>query len=97
MSKPRITPEAIELFRRAHEIERSGDASEVWEPDGRRREYLNLSVELHKLLGLQIWELSPLSVDVDDNDDDEPGAVRNTAQAARLRRELLAALAGGAS
>jgi hypothetical protein len=89
----KVTPEAVELFRRAIAIEQSGDASEAWEEEGgKRREYLNLSVELHRALALKIWELSPLGVADDNDDTDEPGSVRNTAQAVKLRRELLAAL-----
>jgi hypothetical protein len=94
LSKPRITAEAIELFRRAYEIEQAGDASEIWEESGgQRRAYLNVSAGLYELLGLQIWERGPLEVDVDDDEVDERGGVRNTQQAVQLRRELLKALA----
>ena len=45
-----ITPEIVGMFLAADEMIEDG-SSELWEPLGRRRECLDLSVELHAALG----------------------------------------------
>jgi hypothetical protein len=48
-----ITDEVLDLFRRALEIEAAG---------GRQRELSDISVEMHRLLGLRPWEIPVLDV-----------------------------------
>lgn len=60
--RARITPELIELWRRIRAIQ-AADLDEVWEDaGGRRREYLDATVELHGGLGLTPWHDSPAEV-----------------------------------
>ena len=48
--------EMLDLYARVRAIEQAGQ-NEIWEVDGgRRREYFDLQVELHRFLGRQIWE-----------------------------------------
>ena len=60
---PKITPEAVALFRLGLEIIEAGD-DELWEEEGgRRREYLDADKRLcWVLLGLAPSEASPLDV-----------------------------------
>ena len=52
----KTTVEMLDLYARVRAIEHAGQ-DETWEVDGgRRREYFDLQVELHRLLGRQIWE-----------------------------------------
>jgi hypothetical protein len=52
----KTTVEILDLYARVCAIEQAGQ-DETWEVDGgRRREYFDLQVELHRLLGRQIWE-----------------------------------------
>ncbi|MGB8067004.1 MAG: hypothetical protein WCF38_04770 [Pseudolabrys sp.] len=62
-----ISPKAIELYRRTIAIENS-DLADISETDGgKQREYLNLSIELRRELGLRPWMRSPLqAADADD-------------------------------
>jgi hypothetical protein len=55
-SMTKTTVEMLDLYARVRAIEQAGQY-ETWEVDGgRRREYFDLQVELHRLLGRQIWE-----------------------------------------
>jgi hypothetical protein len=60
-----ITAEAIDLFRRATAIERTGLDETLEKDGGCRHEYLDLREEPRTTLGLQVWETGPLSVDED--------------------------------
>jgi hypothetical protein len=52
----KTTVEMLDLYARVRSIEQAGQ-DETWEIDGgRRREYFDLQVEMHRLLGRQIWE-----------------------------------------
>ena len=52
----KTTVEMLDLYARVRAIEQAGQ-DETWEVDGgRRREYFDLQIELHRLLGRQIWE-----------------------------------------
>ena len=52
----KTTVEMLDLYARVRAIEQAAQ-DETWEVDGgRRREYFDLQVELHRLLGRQIWE-----------------------------------------
>jgi hypothetical protein len=52
----KTTVEMLDLYARVRTIEQAGQ-DETWEVDGgRRREYFDLQVEMHRLLGRQIWE-----------------------------------------
>ena len=56
VSMTKTTVEMLDLFARVCAIEQAGQ-DETWEVDGgRRREYFDLQIELHRLLGRQIWE-----------------------------------------
>ncbi len=58
----KITPELIELWARLLDI-RATDDDEEWEPVGRRREYLDGTVELNRALGVRPWEESPVTAE----------------------------------
>jgi hypothetical protein len=85
----KVTPEAVELFRRGVEIMENDD-HKFWEEDGgRRAEWLKISSDLEISLKLAPWETSPLDVTVDGTpprwaDDDMKGYARAVA----LRRTL---------
>ncbi len=85
-----ITPRAVELFKHALEIEACDD-DEFWEENGgRKREYLDVTVQLHRALGLKAYEPSPL-----DCDGDPPsweGHPELWRKAAELRKELIEAM-----
>jgi hypothetical protein len=85
----KVTPEAVELFRRGVEIMECDD-HKFWEEDGgRRAEWLKISSDLEISLKLAPWDTSPLDVAVDGTpprwaDDDMKGYERAVA----LRRTL---------
>lgn len=58
-----ITPRAVELYREALALQATG-LHEIWEPEGRKREYSNISVALHHELGLRPWHGHVLSDDM---------------------------------
>jgi hypothetical protein len=91
--RSRITPAAIAIFKRGLEIEETG-ADKVWEhAGGRRREYLDLGVELSSELGLSPWD-----EDIFDVADDvpewmtDPRQIEKELAAIALRKALLAAI-----
>jgi hypothetical protein len=91
-----ITPKAVELFRRALALQAIPHATERWEPEGRRREYLDISGELHAELGLGLGEEEVLWVADEGVPEWMRGNERRIAselRAQRLRRALKAALA----
>ncbi len=55
-SDPHITSEMLELFRRCREIVAAGDDRHWEDEGGHRREFLELSSQLHYQLGLKPWE-----------------------------------------
>jgi len=70
-----VTREMIDLYRRAREIQRQG-GDEKWEDQGGRlREYYDLTLALHRLLGRRLWDDDI----VDGEPDDEPGRVARRA------------------
>jgi hypothetical protein len=91
-----ITDEVVALFSKCCEIQKFGD-EEFWAEDGgRRREYLDASGELHRLLGLKPWHASPLDTDL--AAPDRCGGelwVTSRPDALELRREILAAMNRG--
>lgn len=92
-----ITPETVELWRKLQAIERSGDADE-WEPMGRKREYLDLSVSLDQALGVKLWEDGPAHVYRAEPPEwmgKEPDKVESWQRAWELRCELETATTGG--
>lgn len=91
----RITPELVDLWVCLREIQEVGD-DEEWEPEGRRREYLDNSRALDSGLGLRPWEASPLHV----HEGKPPPPYQNLyaaswPRAQELRRELETALKAG--
>ena len=57
---PIITPEMIAIWRRLRSIVDAGD-DERWESEGgRRREALDLDLEMHRLLGLKPHQMPPI-------------------------------------
>ncbi|WP_256806324.1 hypothetical protein [Bradyrhizobium sp. Bra64] len=84
----RVTNEARALFARALGIE-ANDDHQFWEEDGgNRRQYLDLAVELHRLLGLTPWQMSPIDVVGERPDWLRP---EDWQQASELRAELIGA------
>jgi|SRR4051794_33921543 hypothetical protein len=80
-----ITAEHVALYRWAKSIEESGD-SEVWESDGgRQREFLNVTSALEQLVGLQLWDSSLFSENV--QNDAVSGPVRAALEAAAMVEE----------
>ena len=78
----------VALWKRGQEI-LATKAEQKWEEEGgRRREFLDLAVELHELLDRRPWEVDVFYVDAmkpsDDQDGDWAGAVaaRHALQAA---------------
>jgi len=64
-TKYRITPEMVALFRRAREIE-AADNHNFWEAEGgRKREWYDISVELHAMLGRKLWQTDVIDADSD--------------------------------
>src|SRR5690242_1476622 len=90
-TRPRITPELVELYRRCLEIIEAGQ-DEAWEDEGgRRRELLDAHVALMSGLGLRPWHYSPLWVSLDGPPAPHADPERH-ALAQQLRRALEAAL-----
>ena len=58
MRARRFTPEIVALFARIEEIRNAGDDRE-WEPDGRRREFLDAEHELRYGLGFAGHSVMP--------------------------------------
>ena len=77
-----ITNEMLRLYARGLEIQKQGK-TERWESEGgRRREYIDACVGLHRLLGRKLWDLD---IVCDHRDLDEEGR--------QVRAQLEAALA----
>ena len=95
--KARPSAKAVELFRRALEIQ-AAKATEKREPDGRRNEYIALDLALMRELRGTVWGVSAL--DVDENAEGPPPWITNPSQIASwceaisLRRALLHAIRG---
>jgi hypothetical protein len=93
--KARPSAKAVELFRRALEIQ-AAKATEKWEPDGRRNEYIALDIALMRELRGTVWGVSVL--DVDENAEGPPAWITDPSQVASwceaisLRRALLQAI-----
>src|SRR5215470_6627047 len=86
----RITPAMVTLWKRGQEI-LATKAEQKWEEEGgRRREFLDLAVELHELLDRRPWEVDVFYVDAmkPSNDQDQGDWV----DAAAARRALVTAL-----
>jgi hypothetical protein len=90
LAQPHITAEAVALFARIVEIEaKDGDQC---------REYRDLGGELRVALGLEVWEYTPTTPSVAAFAEPPPEMtdaeqIKSWRQAAKLRRELEAALA----
>jgi hypothetical protein len=90
-----LTPEIVALFVRSEEIRNAGDDRE-WEPDGRRREFLDAEHELRYGLGLAGHSVMPTD-DVLALGEPMPGYMEWLSSgetwdyAVALRRQLLAA------
>jgi hypothetical protein len=89
-----ITPAMVVLWKRGQEI-LATKAEQKWEEEGgRRREFLDLAVELHELLDRRPWEVDVFYVDAmkpsDDQDQDQGQG--DWVGAAAARRALVAAL-----
>ena len=85
-----ITPAMVALWKRGQEI-LATKAEQKWEEEGgRRREFLDLAVELHELLDRRPWEVDVFYVDaMKPGDDQDQG---DWVGAATARRALVAAL-----
>jgi hypothetical protein len=85
-----ITPAMVALWKRGQEI-LATKAEQKWEEEGgRRREFLDLAVELHELLDRRPWEFDVFYVDaIKPSDDHDQG---DWVGAAAARRALVAAL-----
>lgn len=62
-----ITSRAVDLFIKAIELEATG-LHDTPEPEGRQREYYNISGALHNELGLRPWHENVLDVDLSEPD-----------------------------
>ena len=85
------SPKAVELFRRALEIEAAG-ATGKWEPEGRRLEYLDIDIALMRKLGRGFWNVSVLQVDENAEGPQNPRNIESWHEAIRLRRALIDAV-----
>jgi hypothetical protein len=86
--RPRITDEVVDLFRRARSIARIGE-HEISERDGgRRREYLDLCVELDEALGRRPWMECVMDVTPADLELQWADSIHDMAGAVALRRAL---------
>ena len=89
------SPKAVELFRRALEIEAAG-ATGKWEPEGRRLEYLDIDIALMRELGRGFWNVSVLQVDENAEGprawERNPRHIESWHEAIRLRRALIDAV-----
>jgi hypothetical protein len=83
--KARPSEKAVALFRRALEIQAS-KATEKWEPEGRRNEYLAIEVALMRELRGTVWGVSAL--DVDENAEGPPPWITHPFQMRRGVRLL---------
>jgi hypothetical protein len=85
-----ITPAMVALWKRGQEI-LATKAEQKWEEEGgRRREFLDLAVELHELLDRRPWEVDVFYVDaMKPSDDQDQG---DWVGAAAARCALVAAL-----
>ena len=88
---PRLLPEAAALFSRIIEIMDGNDDMTFEALGGRRREYLDLGVELQQLLGLSISDAEPQLTfeDVMRADENDPESWQH---ARALRAELEAVM-----
>jgi hypothetical protein len=59
-TKARVTPEIIALWLKLKEIV-ADETCEEWEPEGRRREYLDTSKALRQALGIPPWGSNPIN------------------------------------
>jgi len=84
-----ITPEMVELFERCCQmrVERS---DLVWEPDGRRGEYIEAANTLHRLLGGKPWQLAVLDAGTKPVESDRR-ILADWQRARTLRRQLIQA------
>jgi hypothetical protein len=93
--KPSPSEKAVTLFRRALEIQ-AAKATEKWEPEGRRNEYIAIDIALMRELRGTVWGVSVL--DVDENAEGPPAWLTNPSQisswceAISSRRALLRAI-----
>ena len=89
-----VSPKAVELFQRALEIEAAGADGE-WEPEGKRREYIDIDIALMRELGQGFWGVSVLDVhDAEGPPEWErnPRNIESWHEAIRVRRALEDAL-----
>jgi hypothetical protein len=90
----KISDEAIEAFRTCETIVDAGLDDTFEDQGGRREEYLEAHLSLHRALGLKPWSASP--ADVPDRGectyDGSASWSASWAAAQELRRELLAAM-----
>jgi hypothetical protein len=84
-----ITAEMVELFKRCRQmrVERS---DLVWEPEGRRGEYIEAATMLHRLLGGKPWQLNVLEAGRKPLEDDRR-VLADWQRARTLRRQLIQA------
>jgi hypothetical protein len=85
-----ITLAMVALWKRGQEI-LATKAEQKWEEEGgRRREFLDLAVELHELLDRRSWEVDVFYVDAMKPSDDQDQS--DWVGAAAARRAFVAAL-----
>jgi hypothetical protein len=82
-----IDDETVALFCRARAIQHTA-LDQIWEPIGRRREYLDLVAELDDRLGRRPWQEGVMNVTPDMEVDAPEDEVRDERGAIRLRRAL---------
>jgi|RhiMetdeSRZDD1v2_1073273.scaffolds.fasta_scaffold52451_3 hypothetical protein len=85
IDKTHPSAKAVELFQRALEIQAAG-ATDKWEPDGRRNEYIAIDIALMRELRGSVWGVSAL--DVDENADGPPTWVKNPWEIASWREAI---------
>jgi hypothetical protein len=83
--KAHPSAKAVELFQRALEIQ-AAEATEKWEPEGRRNEYTAIDIALMRELRGSVWGLSAL--DVDENAEGPPAWVTNPWEIASWREAI---------
>jgi hypothetical protein len=83
--KARPSAKAVELFQRALEIQ-AAEATEKWEPEGRRNEYTAIDIALMRELQGSVWGVSAL--DVDENAEGPPAWVTNPWKIASWREAI---------
>jgi hypothetical protein len=90
------SPTAVKLFQRALAIQAAGTAAQKWEPEGKRIEYIGIDIALMRELRGNVWGVSVL--DVDENEEGPPAWLRDSwtiaswREALSLRRALLDAM-----